>query len=101
MDDRKKKVLGAAAGAAAAATAVGIAAARMKGREPTIYHVRPRDDQWVVEAEGGKQASSSHDTKRKAVKAGRELATSRAPSRLVIHRTDDTVQKEHAYEPEG
>jgi uncharacterized protein YdaT len=98
---KKKKVLGAAAGAAAAATAVGIAAARLKGREPKVYHVRPRDDRWVVEAEGAKQASSTHDTKRQAVKAGRELAGGKAPSRLVIHRSDDTVQKEHSYEPEA
>lgn len=99
MEDQKKKVIGAAAGAAAAA-AVGLAAARMKGRKPTVYHVRSDDDGWFVEREDAKSASSRHDTKRQAVKAGRELASSKAPSRLLIHRVDDSVQQEHSYEPE-
>ena len=98
--DKKKKVMG-AAGAAAAATAVGIAAAKMKNRKATVYHVKPGDEDWVLEQEGGKRAVSRHETKREAVKAGRELADSKAPSRLVIHRRDGSVQKEHAYERDG
>ncbi|MFP4622831.1 MAG: DUF2188 domain-containing protein [Gemmatimonadota bacterium] len=97
----RKKVIGAAAGAAAAATAVGIAAAAMKGRKPTVYHVRPREDGWVVVNEKAHEPASSHPNKRQAVKAGREMAGNTAPSRLVIHRADDTVQKEHSYEPPG
>lgn len=96
----RKKIAGAAAGAAAAATAAGIAAAAFKGRKPTTYHVRPQGDEWVVQAEGSKQASSTHGTKRQAVKSGRELAGNQAPSRLVIHRVDSTIQKEHSYQPE-
>lgn len=101
MDARKKKVLGAAAGAAAAATAVGIAAATLKNRKPTALYVRPADEGWVVGLEGGKEPSSRHDTKRQAVKTARQLAASKAPSRLVIHRRDGSVQKEHAYDPES
>lgn len=100
MDNRKKKVLGAAAGAAAA-TAVGIAAAKMKGRAPTALYVRPDDEGWIVGTDGAKRAASRHETKRQAVKAARELAASKAPSRLVIHRRDGSVQKEHGYEPEA
>lgn len=101
MDKGRKKVIGAAAGAAAAATAVGIAAVKLKNRKPTILHVRPGDDDWIVATDGAKQASSRHDTKRLAVKAARDLAASKAPSRLVIHRRDGSVQKEHAYEPDS
>lgn len=98
----RKKVIGAAAGAAAAATAVGIAATRLAGRKPTVYHVRPDKEEWVVIKDGARRASSRHENKRKAVKEGRRLAGEKPPSRLVIHRTDDTVQKEHAYErPSG
>lgn len=95
----RKKVMGAAAGAAAAATAVGVAAARMRGSKTTAFHVRPDDDAWKVEAEGGKPAASQYGTKREAVKAGRELASRAAPARLIIHRRDGSVQKQHAYEP--
>lgn len=102
MDKRNKKVIGAAAGAAAAATAVGIAAARMRNRKPTIYHVRPgEEDDWVVVSDGAKQPSSRHETKRVAVRAARDLAARKAPSRLVIHRRDGSVQKEHGYEPDS
>jgi hypothetical protein len=97
MVDRKKKVIGAAAGVAAAATAAGIAAAKLKGAKPTVFHVRPREDGWAVEADGAKQASSTHRTKRQAVKAGRALAADKSPSQLIIHRGDDSVQKEHSY----
>lgn len=96
----KKKVMGAAAGAAAAATAVGVAAVKMKNRKPTVFHVRPDDESWKVEVEGGKRARSVHETKREAVKAARADAASAAPSRLIIHRRDGSVQKEHAYERE-
>lgn len=96
--DRKKKIVGVAAGAAAAATAVGIAAAKLKGRSPTVYEVRPADEGWEVRKEGGRQALSRHSTKRQAVRTARDLAGEHTPSRLVIHRRDDTVQKEHTYE---
>ncbi len=92
----KKKVIGAAAGVAAA-TAAGVAAAKLKGGKHSIYHVRSRDDGWAVEAQGAKQASSTHKNKRQAVKAARALAADHAPSQLVIHRADDSVQKEHTY----
>jgi hypothetical protein len=98
--DRKKKIVGVAAGAAAAATAVGFAAAKLRGRAPTVYHVRAGEEKWEIRKEGGKQPLSEHRTKRQAVKAARDLATAGPPSRLVIHRRDDTVQKEHAYETE-
>ncbi len=97
MKNQKKKMIGAAAGAAAAATAVGIAAASFKNRKPTVLHVKPSDDAWVLAAEG-KDSGTRFDIKRAAVQAGRELADSKAPSRLVIHRRDGTIQKQHSYE---
>lgn len=96
----KKKVIGAAAGAAAAATAVGVAAATMKNRKPVVLHVRPDDESWKVEAEGGKTPATHHDTKREAVKSARAAAAAGAPSRLVIHRRDGSVQKQHSYDPD-
>lgn len=94
----KKKVMGAAAGAAAAATAVGVAAVKMRGSKTTVFHVQPDDESWKVEAEGGKPAASQYGTKREAVKAGRDLASKAAPARLVIHRRDGSIQKQHAYD---
>lgn len=101
MDSRtKKKVIGAAAGAAAAATAVGIATVKRKKGEPSVLHVRLVEDAWTVAADGTSGAFSRHDTKREAVNAAREHAGRAAPSRLVIHRRDGSVQKEHSYQPE-
>lgn len=95
----KRKVMGAAAGAAAAATAVGVAAVKMRGSKTTVFHVLADEESWKVEAEGGKPAASHHDTKRKAVETARSLASSAAPARLVIHRRDGAIQKQHVYEP--
>lgn len=100
MVDKKKKVIGAAAGVAAAATAAGLAAAKLRGAKPTTFHVRPREKGWAVETDGAERAASTHRTKRQAVKAGRTLATENTPSRLVIHRGDGSIQKEHSYAAE-
>jgi hypothetical protein len=95
--DAKKKAIG-AAGVAAAAVA-GIAVKRKLGGA-TVYTVRPTDDGWAVAADGSKRASSTHKTKREAVDAGRSLAKSKAPSQLIIHRVDGSVQDSHTYEKE-
>ena len=67
----------------------------------TVYHVKPDGDEWVVEAEGASRATSRHGTKRESVDAGRAAATGKAPSRLVIHRADGTIQRQHAYGLDG
>lgn len=96
-----KKIMGAAGAAAAAATAVGIAAATMRNRKPTVLHVQPADEGWTLSAEGDRAGGARYDTKRAAVQAGRELADSKAPSRLVIHRRDNSIQKQHSYEKDS
>lgn len=99
MDNRKKAAIGVAAGAAAAATAVGIAAVKKHNLKPTVFHVRPGEEGWTLGADGASSPSTRHETKRQAVNAARELAAGSAPSRLVIHRRDGSVQKEHSYQP--
>lgn len=63
-----------------------------------VFHVVPRDGGWAVEREGKSRAASRHDTKANALAAGRELARSNAPSDLVVHRQDGTVQNQFSYE---
>lgn len=91
----KKAIIGAGL---AAATAAGIAAVVRKTNSEPRYHVKAVDGSWVVKAERGIGEESRHGTKREAVDAGRELATSKAPSELVIHRMDGTVQDTRRYE---
>lgn len=62
-----------------------------------IYHVRHRDDAWVVEAEDAKQPSASEARKSDAVKRAREIAENQQPSRLIVHKQDGTVQNETSY----
>ena len=98
--DKSTKIIGAAAGVAGAVAGIAAARKRRNGSDDgeATYHVRPRDEGWAVEREGSKRAESRHDTKRAALTAARELAHAQAPSRLVIHRSDDTVQDDHRYE---
>ena len=100
---RNKAIAGAAvAGVAAAATAAGIMVSRRGGGgTPTTYHVRPAQDGLTVSPEGASAPASTHSTKRAAVTEARRLAGEHAPSQLVIHRTDGTVQARHSYEVDG
>jgi len=107
---RAKKVLAATAGVAAAA---GLAlAVRRKGRSGgdelpgdaagvegvRAFRVVRSGDGWAVELEGSSRPASRHGTKRDAVDAARAAAHAAAPSGLVIHRADGTIQRRHTYD---
>lgn len=62
-----------------------------------IYHVRYRDDGWVVEAEDAQQPSAVEARKKDAVQRAREIADNQQPSRLIVHKQDGTVQSESTY----
>lgn len=64
----------------------------------TTYLVVPREEGWAVIKEGNKQASSTHETKKDALAAGREIAGNHAPSTLIIHKQDNSVQETLTYE---
>lgn len=96
MDRTTKAIVGLAVGVAGVAAAAGVVAAR-RGSAPVTYHVRPGADGWTVAAAGATEAESTHATKQEAVRAARELAGRAAPSHLIIHRTDGTIQTRHAY----
>ena len=71
-------------------------AAAGNGGEPTL-EVVPREDGWAVQVAGASRATSVHATKEEAVERARALAADRAPSRLVVHKKDGTVQDEISY----
>lgn len=103
----KKTIIATTAGVAAA-TGIAVAAKKRRdagrktdGPPSTVYHVKPDGEEWMVEAEGAARASSRHPTKKAAVDEGRSLAGKKTPSRLVIHRSDGTVQRQHAYGLDG
>lgn len=59
-------------------------------------HVTPAKDGWDVKRSGAKRASSTHDTKKEAIDAGRELAKKDKTS-MRIHKEDGTIQEERSY----
>lgn len=66
--------------------------------EEHVLHVIPNDDGWIVSIEGEADAVSTHDTKREAVSAGREEAKKHAPSQLIVHKQDRSVQETFSYD---
>lgn len=74
--------------------------ARPAATERTVYHVATQDEGWKVELEGATRASSRHDTKDEALTAARELARSKAPATVVVHRKDGTIQTQFSYDEE-
>lgn len=96
MGTRNRIIAGAAA---AAATGLAAAAARHMMKPNVVYHVAADGDEWTLMADGAKRAASRHATKKDAIAAGRELANAKKPSRLVIHKSDGTVQRTHEYVP--
>lgn len=61
-----------------------------------VYDVSPCEDGWSVKARGASRASNVFDTKAEAVERGREL-TKTQDGRLVIRKTDGTIQEERTY----
>jgi Uncharacterized protein conserved in bacteria (DUF2188) len=61
-------------------------------------HVTWREDEakWAVEKEGASRASSLHDQKEAAAKAGRQNAINEH-SELLIHGKDGTIQERNTY----
>lgn len=72
--------------------------AEVKTTDLTAYHVTPHDDGWAVMKEGAERATSVYGTKKEAVEGGRELARTHAPSELVVHKQDRSVQETFSYE---
>jgi hypothetical protein len=95
MKKRTKTAVAVGVGVAAAATAGIVIARRASGA--AAYVVASADDGWSVRADGASSPISTHATKRDAVESARALARANAPSELVIHRTDGTVQARHSY----
>lgn len=61
------------------------------------FHVQPEGSLWAIKIQAG-AALSQHDTERAAVDEGRRMARDNRPCRLVIHRSDGSVESEEAYE---
>lgn len=103
----KGKILAATAGVAAAAAAAGVAyfrgtrgsSAKDDGRN--VYHILPGDEGWQVKGAGDGSAVSSHSTKKEALSAARDLAHSKVPSQLVVHKSDGTIQESWSYDAEA
>ncbi|MCG8461694.1 MAG: DUF2188 domain-containing protein, partial [Holophagales bacterium] len=55
-----------------------------------VFHVEPKNGDWVVKAENGEMPPEIFPTKKDALTAGRAAARSQVPSRLVIHNMDGT-----------
>jgi hypothetical protein len=96
---RSKVTMAAVAGAVAGAAGV-VAAVRhvRKGSDRVVtLHVQPTDEGWGLMTDGSEKPKTRFETKREAVSAGREEAAKSAPSDLVIHRRDGSVERSHAY----
>lgn len=60
------------------------------------YDVVPSGTNWAVKHEGA--VLSTHILKVTAIDAGVKVARNNAPSQLVIHRADGTIEDERTYE---
>jgi hypothetical protein len=67
-------------------------------KEPVAYHLLPDGDGWTVRLEGSDDDLARHETKDAALDAARDLAHTHMPSRLVVHRSDGTIQTSYSYE---
>lgn len=63
-----------------------------------VLHVVPNDEGWIVTIEGEDDPVSEHGTKKDAVSAARTTAKEHAPSQLVVHKQDRSVQESFSYD---
>lgn len=68
--------------------------------EERVLHVTPGDEGWTVTIEGESDPTGTYDTKKEAVAAGREAAKEHAPSQLIVHKQDRSVQETFSYDGE-
>lgn len=98
----RAKVAGVAAagvaGVAGIAAAVRLLRRDAKGR--VRLHVLANESEWHIKADGEDEPLDRFPTKEEAIDAAREAAQKAAPSELVIHRLDGSVQRSHSYEAE-
>ena len=66
--------------------------------DTVTLHVVPHADGWAVRQEGADAPVSTHETKKEAVSAGREAAKAHAPSELIVHKQDRSVQETFSYD---
>lgn len=66
--------------------------------EERILHVVPDEDGWAVMIEGEDDVVSTHDTKKEAVGTARDVAKDHAPSQLIVHKQDRSVQESFSYD---
>lgn len=61
------------------------------------FTVGPNEDGWYVSRRFAPWADSVHDRKEDAVERAIELARKKKPSRLVVRRSDGSIQEEREY----
>ena len=66
--------------------------------EERVLHVVPGDDGWTVTIEGEDEPVGTYDTKKEAVSEGRTAAKEHAPSQLIVHKQDRSVQESFSYD---
>lgn len=96
MADTQPQRMMPGAGPFASLAAPYIFPAHMSAIKRTRFEVAPADRGWAVEREG-MGLDSTHTTKEAAVQRGVQLARDRAPSELIIHRQDGSVQEVRNY----
>ncbi|MES3629250.1 MAG: phasin family protein [Longimonas sp.] len=72
---------------------------RASGEMP-VFHIAYREDEWVLLQDGADAPLQTFETKKEAVDAARDAAKAHAPSRLIIHKQDNTVQETISYDQE-
>ncbi len=98
-----QKVAAAAAAAGALAVVTGALAALIRRRHSegkrSVLHLEKatEGEGWRLGLKGEAEAEATFATKEEGLAAARELAGKDAPSELVVHREDGTVQDRHRY----
>jgi hypothetical protein len=86
--------------AAAAGVAVAVHLLRKGPLDAATFHVNlDGDGGWALRADGSDDPIQKFRTKAMAVRAARKAAADAAPSDLMIHASDGTVQATHSYHP--
>lgn len=98
----KAKIAGVAGAAMAGAAGVAAAVRRMRRdspRDAAKMHVVRDEEGWAITSDGRNEPVERFGTKKEAVRAARTAAAEAAPSDLVIHRADGSVEESHSYDP--
>jgi hypothetical protein len=63
-----------------------------------VYHVVPRDDQWVARLQGSPTVSATTESREEAIGEAERIVRQLGAGRIVVHGADGAIERVHTFD---